>query len=566
MATALGHGRGLPFDRRVAIAAVIGLLLINVLSLAGLSLPLSIWGEYLGLAVLLGLTAFAAAAPREGVLAAIVLIPVGFPGNVPHAFTTSPSDYLIAGALVTLFIRYLRSPRWDTATLVAMAIPLLVAGPTVMALAVNLPSMSHEQLKYGVAELAGIGLASALPLALVLALRTSEGLEAVLEAATIALAIAILFGLFGVLENVTCQTVDGGGLFSGTSGRPGGLSGDPNLFSAQIAVLAGPSVLWCLRLQRWPTATLFIGAILVATVLAFTGSRGAWAPFAVFAGIWMLYALRQRRMRMAAFACLAIAALTPTIWTKLPCPFVSDIGYSVRFSERNDELAYFERLGIEMAVGSTELRLREEFDAARTALDSNPIEREPWVQPPRTVVEIADALHGVAALVPLDVARQHLWDLTIDIWQRWPVFGTGPSRLQYLLPEGWRSHNTYLTAIAENGIFGLLGLLASLAATLMLVVQSRKIFQSYAAAAVFLVLAAVLGALIAGSQDIVRQPVLWIGPGLLLVLHLVATGRASIIDGTPDQAAGERRGGEGADDIARPRADPRLPAGPRKEG
>ena len=521
MITTLADPRSLPFDRRFAIVAVVSLLVINVLARAGLSLPHSILGEYLALGVLLGLSAFAAAAPREGLFVAIVLIPVGFPPSVPHTFTTSPSDYLFAGALVTLVAQFLRSPRWDAAALVAFAIPILVAGTTALAFAVNFSGfIDSEQIKLGIAELVGVGLASAIPLALVLGLRTLKDLENAVFAAVIALAIGIVAGLLGVFENVACRLGDDRVWFVLPSGRAGGLSGDPNLFGAQVAVLASLAVLWCLRTQRRATAALVVVGVLTATVVAFVGSRAAWSTFLVFAGIWVLCALWQGRMRLPAFICLVIVALTPTAWTTFPCPFSTETADLVLFSERNNDLAYFHRIGIDMEVAPTEARLREEFAELQARLEGSgaAAERRGHAADNAFFAAVGRALQGIASIVPLDASRQHLWRFSIDVWRTQPYSGTGPGGLQYLLPHGWRAHNTYLTTLAETGVLGLGGLLGGFALVLTLLAWRRRVFEDHSTTAIFLMLATVLVLLVAGSQDVIRQPLLWLAPGLLLVL------------------------------------------------
>lgn len=524
-----------------------------------MTLPPSVLGGYVSLAVLLGLTVFAAVAPREGVFAAIVLIPVGFPLTVPHTFTTAPSDFLIAGALLTLMLRFVRSPDWNAATVAAMAIPIVVAGTTALALAVNFAELSDaEQIKQGVSELVGIGLASSIPLALVLGLRTLADLEGAILVATIALGIALAAGFLGVFENVACWISDTGGLFVMPSGRAGGLAANPNLFGAQISVLVGPAVIWCLRSKRHSTAVALLGGALTATVVAFIGSRAAWATFLLFAGIWSLHALWYGRLRLPALTCLAIAVATPTVWTALPCPLTLDVGHRVQFSERNDELAYFERLGITMAEAPTELRLREEFAEARSRFrtswfdfDGGSDRRE--ATSPATgaseasasmtaiVATVSEALHAIAARVPLDLSREYIWDLSIDIWESRPLFGIGPAGLHYVLPRGWRAHNTYLTTLAESGAFGLGGLLASFLLVLVLVACCRRVFREHTAVAIFLILTATTALAGAGSQDIVRQPMFWLAPGLLLVLHMAAR-RAGTGADMPKPPAGQPPG------------------------
>ena len=521
MTTTLGSDRIGTMDRRIAIAAVVGLLTVNICAQIGFTLPRSIWGDYLGLAALFGLVAFAAAAPREGLLAAIVLIPVGYPVAVPHTFTTSPSDYLLAGALGTLLVRFWRYPRWDAATLVALAIPALIAGTAALAFALNaVPMDDIERTKFGAAEVAGIGLACSAPLALVLGLRTPEDLRAAIRAGAAALGVTVTFGLIGVMENLACRSAVGGGFFSLPSGRVSGLIGDPNLFGVQVAALAGLAVGYCWTAPRRSTSALLAIGISAAVVVTFSGSRTALATFVVFGLVWMLWSLWSSRARLPALVCLTIVLLSPFVWQVLPCPFSSNAAMLVTFEERTNELEYYHRHGADFEELPTEVRLVEQFDEARLDVQS---EQPPRQQEPPVLVEgIAGVLQGVSDTLPLDAARENLWKLTIEVWQTRPYFGVGPASLAESMPNGWRSHNTYLTALSETGLVGLLAVLFSFGLVVMLIFRRRDTLKDHATAATFLGLAAVVALVGAGAQDLLRQPVLWAPIGLLLALVAVS--------------------------------------------
>nr|WP_246152193.1 O-antigen ligase family protein [Roseospira navarrensis] len=363
----------------------------------------------------------------------------------------------------------------------------------------------------------------------------------------------MLSAAFSGYNTVFCPIPEG--IFAGfhTHYRIYGLSGDPNIFSIQLAVLAllSSALLLGFGAGRGFQSGLVALLALVPLAVLLTGSRTGLVLLLPVAVAWMLTGWGR-------WAVLALGVITATgfaanhlVWSELPCPGQGRGSEVVSFSERNDPLSYFGRY---MTADEAAAKAQETVQQQRE-MQEETLRRFRAMTVDDDIIaavsNVADAdiaglpldslgMPGMVAHqfilltndLPLDQARVRLWQAASLLWAIKPVMGNGPGRMTAFTADANRSHNWYLTTAAETGLVGLVAFLLPISAALGAGVYAFVIGTVDRRIVLVVVTAAVVAAAAPMAQDVGRQGVLWAAWGLALALVPVArTARA------PDPAA-----------------------------
>ncbi|MCD0422677.1 O-antigen ligase family protein [Rubrivivax sp. JA1024] len=442
--------------------------------------------------------------PFAATLCAFIVIGInpGYP--IPHSITSAPSDYLIVGATISLFIRSGGRISFALVTMVVL-VPLLLAPTVSLAVAVASPDLQFGKLQ--IAEYIGMLNMACYVIAPAVLMRDVRDVESLFVACGLGIIPLLAGALAGWPDTVFCYTDGLTQLFTTAGYRVNGLLGDPNIMAVTISSLVPVAITAAMRLGAvWPFMASSVGAVSIVL----SGSRSGVASGCLAALLSMLTARQPRaRVVMASLSALVIIIFGSSyIWREMPC-LLGGPKDRVLFEERNSQADYLKRIyGPDIEASSDRPLSMAEKDKLRDQL----IQRLTAAQP----LEIQGfkkfgAFSELLAKVPMDDARRLLWGHAAAVGLEHPVFGIGIANLSRVTPRNWRSHNTVLTTFAEQGVVGIVLLACVVVAAMFAAINgfrcapSPNIRQAYVAVMIGF-LACLMGSL---SQDMIRQPILW---------------------------------------------------------
>ena len=496
------------FAKPLSIATIATLFLASLdLSIRRNLLPEDLALSLVAIVLVAGLI-YSALNPDRGYLLALALLPVDFGFAIPHTITSAPSSYLIAGAFLGVCRK---GNRWK----LALSRPLILwpTAATAAAAAIGFAVADIRGLlpwKYAAAELIGILIMTAfltVPAALI---REEEDIRRAVWAVSLGI-IFVLFGaVAGSVTTLACLPTDLATPFVVPGLRLTGFAPDPN----RLGLITGALMLLPV-LSEVDRRSLFAhcaSGFILSIVVVLSGSRSGVVAALFCALAAVLIGIGRRNSRLIAIG-LLVAATTSigakTLWPHLPCPFSRgwDI---VTFSERNDPLAYYSRVGSNHDVEhALEVEKAQEKGLWNRSLQKTP----------RAVVVLREKAAPMLQFIGLDWAREALWDDAVSYGINLLPFGAGIGQMPAYNSSGWRAHNTVITVFFEMGVFGMaaltvLSLAAAMAAYRIMRTSAGTIRQQ--GVAIFIVSCGIgLGCL---SQDMLRAEPLWGLLGLLLTI------------------------------------------------
>lgn len=377
---------------------------------------------------------------RASLLFSIIATPLFLAPSVPHLFTQGLGDLFAFTALSGFLIVHRgQVPQLLYGRQVGL---LLIPGVALASILFNLEgskAFHWSQIKYEIAELAGLSLSVAYALLLASTVRCSQDLRILMVAAWVAVSISVIHGLvsFGMMSACIPD-------FKGTIVSPGGqLSGgfgNPNYYGSWLLVVL-PLCLHRLSNQQDGVFKRLFFAIVLLTILILlllTVSRAALLTSLLLLLLWGIMAQSWLSKTKALVILLTLVTFFPAAWNFRfeACRADSDRSL-VDYIYQTNTLAFISQgVGSHFAYTKTTEPVREKVDA---------LGREP-------------------------PGRMQLLVLAHEAWQSSPLLGIGPGNLSTMVQNrtgvGERAHNIAATVMAEQGAVGLLVWLALLSVLL----------------------------------------------------------------------------------------------------
>jgi hypothetical protein len=371
---------------------------------------------------------------RASLLFSIFATPLFFTPSVPHLFTQGLGDLFAFTALIGFLIVHRRQV---FQLLYGRQVGLLlIPGVALASILFNLEGSKvfhWNQIKYEVAELAGLSLAVAYALLLASSVRCSKDLRILMAAVWIAVSISVIHGLvsFGMMS--ACMP-DLKGTIVSRGGQLSGGFGNPNYYGSWLLVVL-PLCLYRLSnpldgvFKRSFFAIVFM-AIMIFLLL--TVSRAALLTLMLILFVWGVMCKSWLCRSKALVILLMLATFFPAAWNFRfeACSADSDRSL-VDYIYQTNTLAYLsQEVAGNFFVGKT-------------------------TEPLRVQVDTSGAQHP---------ARMQLLLFAYEAWQSSPLLGVGPGNLSTMVRDrtgiGERAHNVAATVLAEQGAMGLLVWLA----------------------------------------------------------------------------------------------------------
>jgi hypothetical protein len=491
---------------------------------------------YLGYLVILPCIAVGIWRPFAAVLSSFMLLAIN-PGNtIAHTFTSAPSDYLIMAATASLIFRSWRHFK-------SIPSPVIAAFLIVLSATISLGTAFHNDTipidKIVVAEYLGMLNMACYIAAPAIAVRSIDDFRSLSNALCLGVVPLFLGAIAGSADTLFCYTDGINQMYTTAGFRDKGTLGDPNVFAIVVASLLPLTVLACRRFgMTWP----FVAAVVGAALIVLSGSRTGVGAGLLASVLALLFVNRSRSWIISASnPIIVLLVMAPTLWGSLPC-MVGGPKDRVLLNERGSETAYSSRL---LLRDTDVVTLNHDFPALRdlcfrtqekelplTSVANDRSVRNCVLQYLASTLPDPDLekkaykkspLAAMMARLPIDRYRRLLWDHAIAIGFEHPVFGVGLSNLTRMTPNNWRSHNTYLTTFAEQGLVGVWLLIGTIVITVLAGFRGLRGMTPRDRGTLIAVLLGIIVNLVgAGSQDIIRQQTGWALLGLFATASFFA--------------------------------------------
>ncbi|MBC07607.1 O-antigen ligase family protein [Thalassospira sp.] len=367
---------------------------------------------------------------KSGLILSIVSTPLLNAPPIPHFFTQGIGDFFAVSAVIGFFVRgRFLAVCWRSIDSNLIFIPF-VASVSFFAYLLRANFIVWDEIKYGIAEIAGLSLAVSYCFVLANSLINKEDLISLFRAVMVALFVAILYAVLSLNDVASCF----GGLKGGpinSSGQVSSSFGNPNYFSSYM--LAAIPFLFYLVHRNASNITLRRALVFLLFVifsfLLFAVSRSVFVIYTILC-IMLVLSLRDKRMGLYAVFILASGILfLTTAWyfRFFSCADVGDISFTYYLLTSNS---------IAQIFFDPDVFLNSLLSKTRGGL---------------AMTEYG----GVPGL-----ERIYLLINALSTWVEFPVFGTGPGMLKEYSENGFgvgnSAHNLFITILAEQGALGFL--------------------------------------------------------------------------------------------------------------
>lgn len=370
---------------------------------------------------------------RAALLISIISTPLFSAPPVPHLFTQGLGDLFALTAVSAFLIKHARQGLQlvHGKPVVLILVPIATLASIIFNFQ-GLDVFKWNDIKYEIAELAGLSLAVIYSLLLASTLQCEKDLKVLITALFIAVTISAVHGLVSLTMVSACMPGLEGTIMS-PGGQVSGGFGNPNYYGSWLLVVL-PLCLYRLSDQKDSSRrslrrlTLAIAVFLIIFLLLLTVSRAALLALVFVLLVWGGMAKKWLTKSKALVIILTVVIFFPAVWNFRfeACRRAGDFSlYSYIINTNSLQFLHSESLG-NFASGKTTVPLEVQKDE-----------------------------HGNE-----HPSRKLLLIFAYEAWQSAPWFGVGPGNLSNIVRDrtgiGERSHNVATTILAEQGLVGLL--------------------------------------------------------------------------------------------------------------
>jgi len=367
---------------------------------------------------------------RSGLLLSIISTPLLNAPPVPHFFTQGIGDFFAVSAVIGFVLRgRFLDFKFRDINKNLIFIPLAALISFLVSL-IRYEFIVWDEIKFSIAEIAGLSLAVSYCFVLASSLVKKEDLVVFFKAVIIALLIAALYAALSLGDVASCF----GGLKGGplnSSGQVSGSFGNPNYFSGYMLTFI-PFLFYLVQridLGGMRKRAVIVFLFVIVGFLFLAVSRSAILIYTSLCVV-LFVSLRDKKDGLYVINILAIGFLfLTTAWyfRFFSCAEFNDISFSYYLFTSNSIAQIF--FDPSVFLNSLMTKTREGLAASNYT--------------------------GVPGL-----ERVYLVMNAVNTWLLFPIFGTGPGMLKGYIEDGFgvgnSAHNLFLTILAEQGVIGLL--------------------------------------------------------------------------------------------------------------
>lgn len=366
---------------------------------------------------------------RSGLILSVAATPLFHLPPIPHFFTQGLGDLFAVATIIGFLLRYRVSKiKFEPRYAILFAIPA-VALISFLFWLVASDGFVWELAKYGLAEIAGLMLATGYAFLLAVSLNSKEDLNIFFASVFTALSIAIFYGVASLYQVVTCSGGLGRAVLN-PGGQVAGGFGNPNYFASYLLLVFPVAIYFYHRnfrcIHRYFYAVILL---LESLLLVMTVSRVGLIGLISLLVAWFVVSQDKyfKFLPLALFVLVIIFFSSGWQYRFKACSDKSDCGVSDYISSSNSLRYAIDNRLVNVVVRKT---------------DEN-------------VLTISSDHNNVRGY-----ERIYLLISAFDVWVSSPLLGVGPGLLAKYIDNGFgvynRAHNSFLTILAEQGLIGLL--------------------------------------------------------------------------------------------------------------
>jgi O-antigen ligase len=422
---------------------------------------------------------------RFGLLLAVMATPLLHAPIIPHGFTQGFADPFAACSIIGYLLRHPNPSQWRDLWRREYVWLLLILAAAAASLVLT-PVWGMQVpygIKYGLAEIAGYSLAMLFMAIFVHEIRSQRDFKAFMMAGAAALLIVVLFSLAGLGFSLACNTNSQVSVTLSTNSAIHSTFMNPNYHAAYLICVL-PFALWFylnILHVTWIRRLVFAGVILLIFLVQMSLSRAGLIGLVIVWLGWLAITYGKAGTKMMSIFFGLMLLLNSLVW-----------GYAVKICVTKVDQMLVQKVNIEFIVKTSS----KNFTSS------------------------------------LEVRKQLAYN-AINLWHQNPVTGVGAALMSnFSFAGGYRnrSHNVFLTTIAEQGIIGVSVWMGWFGCLAMIVWRARRRINEQSTQLAFLALALTSATAMMMFMDGLRVISLWQIFALILAWPLIPHEESHISD------------------------------------